>query len=197
MVFTVGSFFRSEEPADPAVEPVTADGGVFVEWKLDSYGSVFSNEPEPEPECAWNNGSVVYESDFCDHFSLSRLASSSAIRALDRATRCSALHETECVLSPEVGVSLPAAFLPEKDGVGLRMIVAPRIINASDEWLVRLKPPGASGELRKLLMNRTVEAEYLPGGSRKPTTEIFHGQDAFCVQLLRKSYVGECWEQID
>ena len=42
--------------------------------------------------------------------SLSRMASNSAGRAIDRAVKCAAHYETECVNSPEIGVSIPAGL---------------------------------------------------------------------------------------
>lgn len=196
MLFAAASLFRSDEPVEPVVETVTNDGAVFVEWELDKR-SIWDDGTEPPAECTWNNGSVVYKSDFCSHFSLTRLASSTAAKATDRAARCAAAFETECVLSPEIGVSLPAAFVPRPGGVGMRMLVAPRIVASEGEKHIKVEDPTGAAVPRLVTMNHTIEVEFLAGGSRTPVTEVLHGTDAYCVQLLRKSFVEDCWDALD
>ena len=196
VLFAAGSWFRSEEPIEPTVEVVTEDGGVFVEWQMDKR-SLWDDGTEPPPECVFNNGSFIYKSDFCSHFSLSRLASSSATKAIDRAGRCAAAFETECILSPEIGMSIPAAFVPREDGVGMRMIVAPRILASEDQRNLKVEDITGKALPRLLLMNHTVEVEFLSGSSRVPVTETLVGSDAFCVQLLRASFLKDCWISLD
>ena len=181
---------------EPTVEVVTEDGGVFVPWQMDAR-SLWSDGSEPAPECTFNNGSMIYKSDFCSHFSISRLASSSASKAIDRAGRCAAAYETECVLSPEIGMSIPAAFVPHADGIGMRMIVAPRITASSGEKHLKVEDPNGKALPRVLKMNSTVEIEFLTGNSRVPVTEQLNGSDAYCVQLLRLSFVRDCWDELD
>ncbi len=196
MLFAAGSWFRSEEPIEPTVEVVTESGGVFTTWELDKR-TLWDDGNEPEPECNFNNGSVIYKTDFCSHFSLSRLASSSAAKAVDRAGRCAAAFETECILSPEIGMSIPAAFVPRGDGVGMRMIAAPRILASQDERNLKIEDITGRALPRVVAMNSTLHVEFLTGNSRVPTTEQFNGSDAYCVQLLRLSFVPECWEDLD
>ena len=196
MLFGIGSIFRSEEPVEPTVERVTDDGAVFTDWELDKR-TIWDEGSEPAPECNWNNGTFVYESNFCSHFSLSRLASSSASKAMDRAARCAAAFETECVLSPEIGFSIPAAFVPDESGIGMKIVVAPRIISSGDERNLKVADPTGAALPRVLTMNQSLEVEYLSGGSRVPVTETLNGSDAFCVQLLRMSFVEDCWAHLD
>ena len=180
-------------PPAPTVQPVVDTGEVFSAWPGDERGAL---DEELPPVCTWTNGSVKYESNMCSAFALSRLSSSIHVRATERALRCAAEGETECVLSPEIGVSVPAAFLyDEVDGV--RMLVAPRMLpHESEEVRVRVQSPlGGAG--RVVEMNRSVMVEYLPGGSRAPVTELLNGSSAWCVQLLRQVFVDECWEHLD
>lgn len=184
---------RSEEPVEPTVERVT-DGAVFNRWALDDF-SMWDTGETPAAECTWNNGSVIYKSDFCSHFSLARLASTTASKAIERASKCSVAFESECILSPEIGLGIPAAFVPSEDGTNMAMLVAPRIIEATDSRHVKVDNPG--GKARVLKLNYTVRVEYLPGGSRTPVLADLHGPDAWCVQLLRKSFVPDCWAELD
>jgi hypothetical protein len=125
------------------------------------------------------------------------MASSGASRAIERAVRCAAFFETECVLSPEIGVSIPAAFVYDPSGEGMRMLIAPRILDGNDTRTVRVQDPEENTNGWILELNRTIRVEYLPGGSRTPVSESLTGSDAYCVQLLRSAFVDECWQQLD
>ena len=190
--------------------PATKDGAVFAPWAMDE-DSVWSEGLYIEPNCTWWNGTVSYTSDLCSHFSLSRMASNSAGRAVERAVKCAAHYETECVISPEIGVSIPAAFIYDPEGSGMRMLIAPRIIpppkvegdTMGDGWAnmdvrtVRIQDPEEQTSGRLAEFNYTIKVEYLPGGSRSPVSEVLNGSDAYCVQLLRSAFVEECWQQLD
>ena len=195
MLFAAASMFRTDEPPEPVVRTVTGDGEVFVEWEIDRR-KMWEDDVEPEAECNWQNGSTVYRSEFCSYFSLTRLSGSAAARATDRAVRCAAKFQTECVLAPEIGVALPAAFMPHSDGIGLRMVVAPRIVASNDERHIKISDPGMMLP-RLVKMNHSVEVEFLEGGSRVPKLESMNGLDAYCVQLLRRSFTSDCWESLD
>lgn len=198
-VLAASSWLSASPPPAIPVVSATKDGAVFQKWAMDDE-SVWTEgqSTQMEPNCTWWNGTVTYTSDLCSHFSLSRMASSSAGRAIDRAVRCAAWFETECVISPEIGVSIPAAFLYDPEGDGMRMLIAPRIINAgNDTRTVRVQDPEERTNGRVVEFNHTVRVEYLPGGSRAPITETLSGSDAYCVQLLRSAFVDECWQQLD
>jgi len=140
------------------------------------------------------------------------MATNSADRAIDRANRCAAFYETECVISPEIGVSIPAAFVYDKtEGTTMRMLIAPRIISSpkvggdtvGDGWAnmdvraIRVQDPEEKTNGRVTEFNHTIKVEYLPGGSRAPVSETLTGSDAYCVQLLRAAFVEDCWKQLD
>ena len=201
MTFLAASSWLGSSPPPPqAVVPATDDGAIFQKWALDDQ-SVWTDDTgqQLEPNCSWWNGSVVYTSDLCSHFSLSRMATNIAGRAIERAVRCAAWYETECVISPEIGVSIPAAFVYDPSGEGgMRMLIAPRIVeNGNDTRTIRVQDPDEKTNGRTLKLNHTIRVEYLPGGSRTPVSEVLNGSDAFCVQLLRSAFVDECWQHLD
>lgn len=198
MLAATGWYSASPPPAQPVV-PATRDGALFAHWAMDDDSVWNEGGSHMEPNCSWWNGTVVYESDLCSHFSLSRMASNSASRAIDRATRCAAHYETECVLSPEIGVSIPAAFIYDWEGSSMRMLIAPRIVNpvGEDVRSIRVQDPEEKTSGRVVELNHTIKVEYLPGGSRTPVSEVLNGTDAYCVQLLRSAFVEECWKQLD
>ena len=184
------------------VVPATENGAVFAHWTMDDE-TLWGDGQHVEPNCTWWNGSVSYTSDLCSHFSLSRMASNNAGRAIERAVKCAAQYETECVLSTEIGVSIPAAFVYDPKGSGMRMLIAPRILpqvdstSPPDVRTVRVQDPEGQTSGRLVEFNYTVNIEYLPGGSRAPVSETINGSDAYCVQLLRAAFVEECWAQLD
>jgi len=192
------SWYGGSTP-ERVVVPATKDGAVFAHWAMDDE-TLWSEGKYVEPNCSWWNGSVTYTSDLCSHFSLSRMASNSAGRAIERAVKCAAHYETECVISPEIGVSIPAAFVYDPEGTGMRMIIAPRILSGldvQDVRTVRVQDPEEKTSGRLAEFNHSIQIEYLPGGSRAPVSETLNGTDAYCVQLLRAAFVDECWHQLD
>jgi hypothetical protein len=210
-LLAASGWLGSSPPPRQPVVPATKDGAVFQHWAMDD-NSLWSEGSVIEPNCSWWNGSVVYTSDLCSHFSLSRMATNSAVRAIDRANRCAAFYETECVISPEIGVSIPAAFVYDKtEGTTMRMLIAPRIIPSAnaggdtvgDGWenmdvrAIRVQDPEEKTNGRVAEFNHTIKVEYLPGGSRAPVSETLTGSDAYCVQLLRAAFVEDCWKQLD
>lgn len=213
-MIAAGGFFGGAGPpaAPPRKVRATLDGAVFDEWPSENGDSWSEGAAHVEPECNWWNGSVTFTSELCSHFSLSRMASNSAGRAIERAVRCAAWHETECVLSPEVGVSIPAAFVYDPGGVGMRMIIAPRLlpavaledlppgatpVDSPDVRTVRVHDVTEGTNGRVLELNYTTRIEFLPGGSRAPVSETLSGSDSYCVQLLRAAFSEECWRNLD
>ena len=154
------------------------------------------------PECRFWNFSIRYDASLCNHFTISRSAGSPT-RALARATRCAVVHRTECVLSPEVGLAIPAVFVnvhSDGQGGGLRMLLAPRLLPLeSAQQHVRAAPPDGDGvtDTKTFFFNRTIGVEYLDGESRLFKTRRLHGQDAYCVQLLREAFSAQCWKNLD
>lgn len=200
-LLATSSWYGNAPSAPPSV-PATKDGAVFESWAMDEEAFWSEGAANAEPNCSWWNGSVVYTSDLCSHFSLSRMASSGAARAIDRAIRCAAWYQTECVIAPEIGVSIPAAFMYDPEGTGMRMLIAPRILpqagaSGKETRTVRIQDPEEKTNGRVATFNHTVHVEYLPGGSRAPVSEVLSGSDAFCVQLLRAAFVQECWDHLD
>ena len=117
---------------------------------------------------------------------------------------CAGAFGTECVLSPEIGLAMPAAFLYIHSGMEshLKMILAPRVRASVDNagvQHVRVQRPGGDGmtDTKTFLFNKSVEVEYLDGRTRRMESTIMSGEDGYCVQLLREAFESECWRKID
>jgi hypothetical protein len=184
------------EVVPPEVRRVNDDDALLAYWPSEDLAS------DAPPECRYFNFSVVYESTLCTHFVISR-KSSTPQQSFDRAVRCAALHQTECVLSPEIGLAIPAAFLVPPSGQ-TRMIVAPQLLSLPDDTNTSLKnirvhqpSTGLLGSTRTLKFNDTLYAEFLDGTSRAVRKQVFRGADAYCIQLLRMAFVPACWESLD
>ena len=202
-IFSTAFFSGAGGPPPPLpTRSATRDDVLFEPWPSDEETVWQSEGTLLPPPCTWWAGNETFSSQMCSHFSLSRLASTTSQRAIDRAVRCAAYHATDCVLSVEIGLSLPAAFLYDPAGEGMRMLIAPRFYeNASstqnDMAMVRVHDVDDLSNGFLLKFNRTVRTEYLPGGSRAPVMETLTGTDAYCVQLLRAAYASACWEMLD
>ena len=192
-----GLFFGGQEANLPVIK-INDDDSLLSHWPSEDYGSPF----DAEPECRFWNMSVQYDAGLCNHFTIGRTASTPA-KARERALACAGAHGTECLLSPEIGLALPAAFLYASTGEGvgtMRMVLGPRLLAlASDQQHVRVAPPGGDGmtDTRTFLFNRTVRVEYLDGATRSMVTTELHGEMAYCVQLLRAAFEDRCWLQLD
>jgi hypothetical protein len=197
-VTLAASAWFSSESAPPPLRAVTNDGVIFEPWLADDE-SLWDGREEPRaPECTFWNHTVQFESPLCSHFSLSRMSSSVHSRATSRALRCAAHHETECVLSPEIGVAIPAAFTYDHAGQTMRMLIAPRFLeHESERRRVRLQDPGDESMRGSVELNHSVRVEFLPGGSRAPAVEVLAGAESYCVQLLRMAFGPACWAALD
>ena len=154
---------------------------------------------KPRPSCEFYLGNVTHETDSCSPFTISRLSGAIASKALARATACAVDAETDCVLSVDVGFAVPTAFILEENQTALEAVVAPRLIEASEETTaVRIEHPGGAGadgliaEFSSALM-----VEYMQPLSRSVVRRRMVGQAAYCVQLLRRAYSPACWAKLD
>ena len=151
------------------------------------------------PECNFWNQSVVFSSEMCSLFVVNRAAAAYQA-ASKRAMRCTAAFGSECVLSPEIGLAMPAAFLHDYASSTMRMLIAPKLLPLEAEQVhVRVAPPGGDGltDTKTLHFNRTVRVEYLEGATRQLRKETLSDDAAYCVQLLRLSFEPQCWEKLD
>tara|TARA_B100000809_G_scaffold265919_1_gene326353 strand:+ start:1423 stop:2025 length:603 start_codon:yes stop_codon:yes gene_type:complete len=151
------------------------------------------------PECMFWNQSVVFSDEMCSLFVVNRAASAYS-SASARAMRCAAEFGVECVLSPEIGLAMPAAFLYDYETSSMRMLIAPKLVPHESEQLhVRVSPPDSDGitQTRTLVLNDTVRVEYLDGQSKALGTGYLRNGEAYCVQLLRQSFEPACWKALD
>ena len=194
----IGNDFDSQRfVRDLPTVKINDDDSLLAHWPSEDFGA----PRDAAPECRWWSMKVNYDAGLCSHFTISRLSGAPA-RALTRAGACAAAHRVECVLSPEVGLGVPAAFVNDHREGALQMVLAPRLLPgaaAAPLQHVRARPPDGDGltDTRTFLFNRTVRAEFFDGVSKTMHTREFRDEAAFCVQLLRASFASECWERLD
>jgi len=199
-----GGFWNAYEL--PVVK-VNDDDSLLAHWPSEEYGAPI----DARPECRFWNMSVQYDASLCNHFTIGRSASTPT-KARDRALACAGAHGAECILSPEIGLALPAAFVYVPNGedrVGtMHMILGPKLLppraDGGDDALlqqqhVRVAPPDGDGltDTRTFLFNKTIRLEYLDGATRTMLTMQASTNVAYCVQLLRAAFEERCWRQLD
>lgn len=150
---------------DPVLSFVNPEDELLEPWDMDSDASA-------APECRFVDGSKVYESKLCTHFVIGRAASSPP-KAFERALACAAKFQTNCVLSPEIGLAVPAVFLVH--ATQTTMLLAPRIHAPPDNSTVgvRLRDPSNALNTRKLRFNKTVSVSYLVRASAEPRVQVW------------------------
>ena len=187
-----GGLWLVDEP--PPVVYVNKDNGLFAEWPSESYGGA-----SLPPECNFYNQSVTFSSELCSLFVVNRVAALYQ-RASQRALSCAAADGGECILSPEIGLGMPAAFLYDHATASMRMLIAPKLVPTESEPMhVRVAPPDGDGitSTRTMIFNNTVQVEYLDGKTKGLVQATLVASEAFCVQLLRHSFEPACWEALD
>ena len=178
------------------IVPVNQDSAVLSEWLSES---IESDDNEPlDGECRFFNFSNSHPAEFCDTFTISRMNSATVAAATSRALKCAAKFGTECVLSSEIGLAVPVAFLARHEKE-MKVLIAPRRMpstGASNLKHVRVSIPTDTFGSRTLVFNDSIWVEYLTYDKRV-TTERFTGEEAFCVSLLRVAFENECWAKLD
>jgi len=187
----LSSFWSSVTVTEPPLASVeiAPSGSVFSEW--------LSEAAETAADCRWWDGKTTYDS-ICSTFAVTRVGTATLAQATDRANRCAAQGTTGCVLNGEIGLALPALFLYDESAANMRMIIAPRLL-AQESTVKTVKIVDPLGEAPNQLFdfNSTITIEYLKGGARTLATETLRGNDAYCVQALRRSVAATCWEALD
>ena len=195
---SVLGFWGTNTAETPVVSvPITPNGGAFARWGDDGGWKTEG--------CHWWNGTYYYDPGVCNSFSITRVSAGDVEHAMERAQHCvlETRGESECVLNGEIGFALPSLFLFDSDKMEMRMLIAPRYVGQSEPGPVKTirmqDPRGPGPEIPNQLFefNTTVKIEYLMGGPRTMATEEFTGQQAYCVQALRRSIAPVCWDALD
>ena len=189
-VTTTLSYLGFNLPEDiPFVSQVNMDDELMEDWDMDVDASA-------APECRFVDGTKVFESKLCSHFVLSRSVSTPA-KAFSRALACASRFKTSCILSPEIGLAVPAAFILRPDEV--LMVVAPLIMptHSNQTVQVRIHEPSRRFSSRTVRFNTSVKASYMNGQTRRQDTSEFVGDEAHCISLLRASFSPACWKALD
>lgn len=197
-----GTFLLTTPPqqlVDLPVVKVNYDDSLMAHWPSEELGA----DADEGPECSWWHMNETYDPGLCSHFTIGRLSTTPA-RALARAQVCAAVVGTECVLSPEVGLGVPAAFLNDHASGVMAMVLAPRFLplegdRSAAPQHVRAAPPDGDGMIgtRTFVFNRSIRAEFFDGVSKTMHLREFEGSDAYCLQMLRASFAEECWEKLE
>lgn len=196
-LLTVFSLMRgssNDPPSAIPVQKVNYDGSLLRTWISESY-----QDGEPlDSECTWYNGTHRLDASACTLFTISRSPTSIFQTATERAARCAFKAETECVLSTEIGLSVPTAFVVDQTTEsGMVAIIAPKIVTQEDEKYVRVSvPPDSIFEVSVTTMNHSIVVEYMDGFKHMKKMQLT-GSKAFCVQLLRRAYDSTCWANLD
>lgn len=171
--------------------------------KLEANPSFLSLDWDPaQPKCQWYNASYQYTEGLCSHFSIARMGPGVQQEALTRAMDCATAHNTDCILSPEVGLTIPAAFVYDNE-IGLKMLIAPKIlplpsgINPEPKIIDVQMPADGRRTGTQVVFNSSVNLEFLEGGSREVKQAVFSGPAAHCAQLLRVAFDEDCWDAIE
>ena len=152
--------------------------------------------PAADFQCSYFDGTEVYDESLCSHFSISRLYRANHEEAVRRAGVCAAEAELECILSIEIGLGFPVAFVFE-DGQ-MRAIVAPQLLpHESENATFQVFDPYTQRYTGAYVFDREIKAEFLDGQDRHPTTEVLNGTVAYCVSLLRQAFTPECWAALE
>lgn len=192
-----GTSYETDAPVSAV--PVAERGNVFASWESEAATGVWEGrEGQLAPDCEWWNGTLYYDLDLCSHMSVTRMPAAHAHKAIERAARCAAHGETDCVLNGEIGFNLPSAFVYD-ERYGMRMIVAPKLLDVpeAEAKTVRLQDPKAEHPNQLFEWRNAVRVEHLKAASRTMETLELRGNDAYCVQALRRSVVPTCWEGLD
>ena len=202
-LMSTGLFGNTPVDIDEIILPLSSvnfDKSILSTWVSEEVETV-SDEPLSS-ECNFFNFTTQYTGEFCDAFTISRMQIGTVRLASDRALRCAAKTHTECVLSPEIGLAIPAVFLgAPTEPSGIRVFIAPRVVSLPPETKVlqkhvRVYIPSDTFTTRTIVMNDTVRIEYMTK-SKTVKSEIISGMDAFCVNLLRIAYEPSCWTKLD
>jgi len=144
-----------------------------------------------DTECDPYTFDRIFESDFCSAFVTSRTSRSIFSIAETRASNCASLAQTECVLSPEIGLAVPAVYVVSRDTNAIKSIIAPKILDSWSPATVRVSSPMDELMMRRASLNETVFIEFLTI-DKTIARETVYGDDAFCVQLLLRVFDEKC-----
>ena len=147
--------------------------------------------PGPPP-CAWTGPDTIYTSPMCTHWMIARTPHDALASARERALACAALASTSCILSPEVGFSVPAVFVYDSE-VGIKTLLAPRIDERKGEAADTLLLHPVTGEnLKTTSFHEQIVVETQVNSIRRLEQLHLDGEAAYCVQLLWAHYSSEC-----
>ena len=175
-------FFGSISPWTATAVQLKNDGGFLNTW-------------DTENECNFFNATYKYENGICSHFSTGKLNIATISESIDRAMRCAALYETDCIISPEVGLNVPAAYVYDAE-LGFKMLLSPKRINEKNETVKIAVHTPLYTTNPVFMFEHNITVEYTDPKHRRVVTESFVGPQSFCIQLLFEAFDDACWNDI-
>ena len=152
-------------------------------------------------ECLWWTSAIGNETDVsCEEWIIRHLLGLERLeRALVRAGRCAQRAVETCVLSHEVGLELPAAFVWNGTEGRMRLFLMPRTSvrsNARTRRVALLAPGSRASDAptHETMLDFATEVlvEHYDAWSHEMRTEVLTEDAAYCLQLLRLSVPTEC-----
>ena len=153
-------------------------------------------------ECLWWSPELGNDTDtVCEPSMTRRLLGLERLdRSLQRATRCAVRASEVCVLSHEVGLELPGAFVWNASESRMRLFLMPRTHVVVDARVKRvaLFPPGSRagvyGDAHSTILElaQEVGVEHYDAWTRQLRSDVVREDAAYCLQLLRTSVPAEC-----
>ena len=156
--------------------------------------------------CEWYSPEMgVLEDMTCEAIDLRRSTGSQLYSALDRAERCARASGETCILSHEVGFSVPSVFMYNASLARMRIMMVPHL---DDEYAsTQLKARVLVGDplqetmhtndhsTREMLFAKSIKVKYLEGAGASGIRDehaVLEGYEAYCVQLLNYSLTEAC-----
>lgn len=165
---------------------------VQLEHVLQPWNWSASDVDRTPPPCAWTGADTVYSSPMCTHFMIGRTPQDAISSARERALACASLASTSCVLSPEVGFSVPAVFVYDEEK-GMKTLIAPRVDEqVGDANEVHVLHPVTEARLSTNALFDELLVETQVDSIRRLEQLRIEGEAAHCVQLLWLHYSTEC-----
>ena len=157
-------------------------------------------------ECQWYTPDMgILEELECQAIDLRHATGSDLYSALDKAERCARASGETCVLSHEVGFSVPTVFVYNASLARMRAIMVPNAdrphFDAQLKARVLVGDPleevmqSGDARTRDFVFAKTIKVKFLGAASGiglKDEYTILEDNEAYCVQLLNATLTDEC-----
>jgi len=157
-------------------------------------------------ECEWYTPDMgILEELPCSAIDLRRATGAELYNALDKAERCARASGETCLLSHEVGFSVPAVFVYNASIAKMRAVLVPSaerpFLDVQPKARVLVGDPleaiMQSGDVRTrdYIFSKSIKVKFLgatSGIGLRDEYTILEDSDAYCVQLLNNTLSDAC-----